>query len=94
MLVQFTPWSLATDRMQYATWITIFAFAFDLVVRVGLCLRVVMRRMPVGTSLAWLTTIIIFPFGGGLLYLLLGEKHLGTRRARRAEVARGGPHWG
>ena len=72
------------DGMDYATWITVLAFAFDFVVRVGLCLRVIMRRIAVGTSLAWLTIIIIFPFGGGVLYVLLGEKHLGKPRARRA----------
>jgi cardiolipin synthase len=66
------------------SWITALAFTFDLLVRVGLCLRVIMRRISVGTSLAWLTIIMIFPFGGGVLYVLLGEKHLGKRRARRA----------
>lgn len=74
--------------MEYAPWITAAAFAFDLLVRIGLCLRVIMRRIAVGTSLAWLTIIIIFPFGGGVLYVLLGEKHLGKRRARRAAQLR------
>jgi cardiolipin synthase A/B len=74
--------------MEYAPWITAAAFAFDFVVRIGLCLRVIMRRIAVGTSLAWMTIIIIFPFGGGVLYVLLGEKHLGKRRARRAAQLR------
>jgi cardiolipin synthase len=74
--------------MEYASWIAAISFGFDLLVRVALCLRVIMRRIPVGTSLAWLTIILIFPFGGGLLYVLLGEKHLGKRRARRAAQLR------
>ena len=72
--------------MNYAAWLTSVAFAFDLTFRMGLCLRVVMRRLNVGTSLAWMTIIIVFPFAGGVLYLLLGEKHLGRRRAHRATL--------
>ena len=83
-----SPSILSTAAMQYVSWITFLAFAFDLLVRIGLCLRVVMRRLAVGTSLAWLTIIMIFPFFGGVLYVLLGEKHLGKRRARRAELLR------
>ena len=36
----------------------------DLLIRVGLSVRVIMRRRPVGVSLAWLTIILIFPFAG------------------------------
>ena len=53
----------------------------DLLIRVGLSVRVIMRRRPVGVSLAWLTIILIFPFAGAAIYLLFGELRLGRRRA-------------
>ena len=34
----------------------------------GLSIRVVMRRAPVGISLAWLTVVFSVPFGGAALY--------------------------
>jgi cardiolipin synthase len=46
-------------------------------------LRVVMRRVPVGVSLAWLVVVFSVPFAGAALYLALGEKRLGRRRAAR-----------
>ncbi len=50
----------------------------------GLSLRVIMKRRPVGVSLAWLSLIYLLPFAGGVLYLLLGEIRLGRKRAQRA----------
>jgi cardiolipin synthase len=68
------------------TWYTIALFALDLVIRIGLSVRVIMRRRPVGVSLAWLMIILSFPFLGAFIYLLFGELRLGSRRARRAEI--------
>ncbi|MFV2070069.1 MAG: phospholipase D-like domain-containing protein, partial [Pirellulales bacterium] len=70
--------------MQYASWIAAIVFLADLLVRIGLSVRVIMRRRPVGVSLAWLTVILIFPFAGALIYLLIGELRLGNRRAEWA----------
>jgi len=70
--------------MQYVSWIASAAFLADLLVRIGLSVRVVMRRRPVGVSLAWLAVILIFPFAGALIYLLIGELRLGNRRAQWA----------
>ena len=67
--------------MPYASWIVVALFAADLLMRVGLSVRIIMRRLPVGVSLAWLGVVLIFPFGGGAIYLLLGELRLGKRRA-------------
>jgi cardiolipin synthase len=53
-------------------------------IRVGLSVRVIMRRRPVGVSLAWLTIILIFPFAGAVIYLMFGELRLGRRRAKYA----------
>jgi len=70
--------------MQHITWLAVALFLADWCIRLGLSLRVVMVRRPIGTSLAWLTVILVFPFGGALIYLLIGETRLGSRRAERA----------
>ncbi len=49
----------------------------------GLSIRVIMRRTPVGVSLAWLAVVFSIPFVGAVVYLLFGEKRLGRRRAAR-----------
>jgi cardiolipin synthase len=70
--------------METATWITIAAFVTDLLIRIGLSVRVIMRRRPVGVSLAWLSIILMVPFAGAVIYLFVGELRLGTRRAEWA----------
>ena len=70
-------------------WTTIAVFAADLLIRIGLSIRVVMRRLPVGVTMAWLVIVLLFPFGGAIVYLLIGELRLGNRRAERAARACG-----
>jgi cardiolipin synthase len=70
--------------MEHVHWIVHAVYVADLLIRVGLSVRVIMRRLPVGVALAWLAIILIFPFIGAVLYLLLGEYRLGRARARRA----------
>jgi cardiolipin synthase len=60
--------------------ISILTLALHWVIIVGLTLRIVMRRPPVGVSLAWLAVIFSVPFLGAVIYLFLGEKRLGSRR--------------
>lgn len=48
----------------------------------GFAIRVIMRRRPVGVSLAWLSVIFLVPYIGILLYLLIGEVRLAEKRAR------------
>lgn len=50
--------------------------------------RVVMRRPAPGTALAWLFLVAALPLGGALLYLLIGERRVGLRRARRLAALR------
>ncbi len=50
----------------------------------GLSIRVIMRRVPVGVSLAWLAVVFSVPFAGAALYLLFGEKRIGRHRAARS----------
>lgn len=73
--------------MDHALWVYAM-FATDLLIRVGLSLRVIMRRLPVGTSLAWLSLVLIFPFVGACLYLLIGEYRLGPGRSKRSAAVR------
>jgi cardiolipin synthase A/B len=70
--------------MEHMHWIAHGIYLADLVIRVGLSVRVIRRRLPVGVALAWLAIILIFPFVGAVIYLLVGEYRLGPRRARRA----------
>ncbi len=75
--------------MEWASIATIGLFVADLLIRIGLSLRVIMRRRPVGVSLAWLTIILIFPFGGAAIYLTFGETRLGNRRVKQAALVHG-----
>lgn len=56
------------------------------VVIVGLSIRVVMRRPPVGVAMAWLAVVFSVPLVGAAVYLLFGEKRLGRGRALRIQT--------
>lgn len=45
--------------------------------------RVIMRKPPVGVALAWLFLVVAVPLAGGGFYLLVGERRVGQRRARK-----------
>jgi len=62
----------------------ILVLALHALIIIALAIRVIMRRLPTGASLAWLILIVVLPFAGALAYLILGERHLGRRRAKRA----------
>ncbi len=72
--------------METASWIAALLFVADLLIRLGLSFRIIMRRHPVGVSMAWLMVVLLFPFGGAIIYLLFGELRLGNRRAKWAAV--------
>lgn len=67
-----------------STWLAVMIFVIDWLIRLGLSVRVIVRRLPVGTSLAWLFVLLATPLLGVLAYLLIGELRLGSRRARMA----------
>ncbi len=69
-------------HLHWATYLLIFA---HLAIQSLLAFRVVMRRRPVGETLAWVLIVFGFPVAGPLAYLLLGELRLGQRRAQRFE---------
>lgn len=60
-----------------------FVLATHWLIVIGLSIRVIMRRPPVGVSMAWLAVIFGVPYVGAVVYLLFGEKRLGRRRAAR-----------
>jgi cardiolipin synthase A/B len=74
--------------MESVSWWTVCVFITDWVVRLGLAVRVIMRRLPIGASLAWLFIVLTFPFGGAVLYLMIGELRLGQKYAVRARRMR------
>lgn len=62
------------------------AFGFYVIVVVVVVLRVIMKRRPIGVSLAWLSLILAVPIVGISAYLILGEVKLGRRRAKLAQA--------
>ncbi len=62
---------------------TLFLAAHWLIV-IGLSIRVIMRRRPVGVSLAWLTVIFSVPFAGAIFYFFIGESRIGEEYLARA----------
>ncbi len=61
-------------------------FGFYALLVVGVVLRVIMKRRPIGVSLAWLALILAIPVVGVSAYLILGEIRLGRRRAKLAQA--------
>lgn len=61
-------------------------FGFYLLLIVSVIIRVIMRRRPIGISLAWLALIVTIPILGVSAYLVLGEIKLGRRRAQLARA--------
>lgn len=66
----------------YHLFSTVFLLG-DLTIRVGLSVRVIMRRRPYPITLAWLVVILLLPFAGSFIYLLLGENRLSDKRTAR-----------
>ena len=59
-----------------------------LVAIVWVWLRVIMRRPPTGVALAWMVLVVVLPLVGVVLYVLIGERRVGQRRARRIAAIR------
>ncbi len=53
-------------------------------VAIGFILRVIYLRQPVGSSLAWIGFLLVFPFVGIFAYLLIGEQKMGRSRIKRS----------
>ncbi len=72
--------------MNYTLFSTLLLLA-DLLIRVVLSVRVIMRKRPYGVSLAWLVIILLVPLLGAFFYLLFGENRIPERRIERARVS-------
>lgn len=66
-------------------WISWALFALDWLVRLVLAARVILRRTPMPTTLAWLLVLLLVPVVGWVAYALVGENRLGSRRAERVK---------
>lgn len=75
--------------MEWQGWTFAIVVALDVALRIGLSIRVIMRRRNTGVSLSWLIVILTFPFVGAAAYWLVGENHVGLERARRETALRG-----
>ena len=75
--------------MHYLTLTTSLIFAAHWAIVIALSIRVIMRRLPVGVSLAWLAVIFSIPFGGAIAYLLIGENRLSNKYLERAAAIHG-----
>jgi cardiolipin synthase len=64
-------------------WTSLIIIAHIFVI-IGVSVRVIMMRLPVGTALAWIILIFFLLFAGAVTYLVLWEKRLGRKRTRRA----------
>ena len=65
-----------TDSFFFATMIPAFVLLADLVIRLGLSLRVVMKKRSYSITMAWLLIIVFVPFLGYLLFMIYGESRL------------------
>ncbi len=66
-------------------WISLVFFVLDFALRVALAIRVISKRTPVPDTLSWLILLLFAPIISWILYALLGERRLGTRRVARFE---------
>lgn len=59
-----------------------------IVITLSITVKVIFRRLPVGTSLAWIIIIASFPFFGAIIYMLIGDHRLGRKRLRLGHMVR------
>lgn len=69
---------------EYNLFVTNSVLLTDLAIRFALSLRIIMRKKEASVTLAWLVVILLLPFVGAILYLILGENRLGHKRAEHA----------
>ena len=67
---------------------TILGVALHAIIVIWISVRVIMRRPANGVALAWLFLVAVLPIAGGVIYLLVGERRVGGRRARRIAALR------
>jgi cardiolipin synthase len=68
-------------------WVVATVLGTDAALRIVIAFRVILRRLSVPPTLAWLLLLLFVPVASWLIYLLVGEPRLGSRRAARYELA-------
>ncbi|MFO0990880.1 MAG: cardiolipin synthase [Hyphomicrobiales bacterium] len=59
-----------------------------LAIMLAIAIRVIMRRPARGVALAWLLLVSVFPIGGAVIYMLIGERRISPRRIREIDQLR------
>ncbi len=65
------------------SWLPILLLAGELLLRLGLVLRILTRRSPKPEAVAWVVFIALVPVLGLLVYLFVGETPLGRKRRKQ-----------
>jgi len=68
--------------------VTFLILAVHVSIVLGISGRVIMRRPPSGVALAWMFLVAFLPLVGFVFYLMIGERRVGLRRARRIAAIR------
>ena len=85
---RYHPETMDTETVHWSyTMFSSLILLADLFIRIGLSIRVIMRKRPYGVSIAWLLVVLIIPFLGGFVYLLIGENRIPERRIERAKAS-------
>jgi len=64
-------------------------FLVHAILVLGLSVRVIMRRRPVGVLLAWMAIILSVPVLGSLIYLVVGESRISGKYLKRGQLIHG-----
>jgi cardiolipin synthase len=67
--------------------ITLLATA-QLVLVIGISIRVIMNRPATGVALAWLVIVVMIPYFGAAAYLMIGERRISPRHMARLSQLR------
>lgn len=80
------------SEIDHLTLLSLLALVTQLIVILGVILRVILTRHPPGSAFAWILLTIVLPYVGFLLYLILGERPIGRIRARLLNAGNASPH--
>ncbi len=53
---------------------------------IGIGIRVIMKRPEPGVALAWMLLVTVVPYGGAVIYLLIGERRIDPAREREIKL--------
>ena len=71
--------------MPFSSYFTSMTFIHVLII-VAVSIRIIKVRLPVSTSLAWLTLLFFLPLAGALGYMIFGERRLGPKFSTRSRT--------